>query len=41
MMNVESSVVNGNQANSSVIGEGGGIYASSGLTLVATNVKGN
>jgi hypothetical protein len=41
-VNVQNSVVNGNKANGSVLGEGGGIYSSgSTLTLTATNVKGN
>jgi hypothetical protein len=35
-------VVNGNKANGSVLGEGGGIYnAKSSLTLVQSIVKGN
>jgi hypothetical protein len=35
-------VVNGNKANGSVLGQGGGIYSfSTALTLTATNVKGN
>jgi hypothetical protein len=39
---VQNSVVNGNKANGSVLGEGGGIYAyDSVLTLLATTVKGN
>jgi hypothetical protein len=39
---VKNSVVNGNKADGSVLGQGGGIYSSSSaLTLTATNVKGN
>ena len=38
----ENSTVNGNKANGSVDGEGGGIYAfDTTLTLVNTKVKGN
>jgi hypothetical protein len=34
--------INGNKANGTVVGEGGGIYAfNTKLTLVGTNVKGN
>ena len=34
--------MNGNKANGSVLGEGGGIYSSNSvLTLVASNVLGN
>jgi hypothetical protein len=41
-VNVQNSTVNGNQANGSVLGEGGGIYSyNSVLTLVASTVKGN
>jgi hypothetical protein len=41
-VNVQNSVVNGNNANGSVLGEGGGIYSySSVLSLAASNVKGN
>ena len=41
-MNVQSCTVNGNQANGTVLGEGGGIYSyGSVLTLVASTVKGN
>ena len=44
-VDVENSNVNGNQANGSVVGKGGGIYFSKGvsgsLKLVSTNVKGN
>jgi hypothetical protein len=41
-VDLESCTVNGNQANGTVLGEGGGIYSDhSVLTLVATNVKGN
>ena len=36
------SQINGNQANGSLVGEGGGIYAfDTALSLVATAVKGN
>jgi hypothetical protein len=39
---VKDSTVNGNKANGSVLGEGGGIYSSDSLlTLLASNVKGN
>jgi hypothetical protein len=39
---IENSVVNGNKANGSVLGEGGGIWSYGGvLNLLATNVKGN
>jgi hypothetical protein len=39
---VNNSTVNGNRANGSVLGEGGGIYSyNSLLTLLATNVRGN
>ena len=39
---VENSTVNGNEANGTVEGEGGGIYAyDTALTLVNTTVKGN
>jgi len=39
---VRGSTVNGNQANGTESGEGGGIYSSnSALTLVASKVKGN
>ena len=38
----ENSTVNGNKANGTVVGEGGGIYGfGSVLTLVDTKVKGN
>jgi hypothetical protein len=42
-VDVENSNVNGNNANGSADGEGGGIYAFDGsiLTLVNTNIKGN
>ncbi len=41
-MNKLSSTVNGNKANGTVLGEGGGIYSlDSVLTLVASTVKGN
>jgi hypothetical protein len=39
---VKDSPVNGNKANGSVLGEGGGIYTyDSLLTLLASDVKGN
>jgi hypothetical protein len=39
---IENSVVNGNRANGSVLGEGGGIYSlGSVLTLLSSTVKGN
>jgi len=39
---VQSSTVNGNQANGTVLGEGGGIYSyHSVLTLLASTVRGN
>jgi hypothetical protein len=39
---VKNSTVNGNQANGTVLGEGGGIYSySSLLTLLASTVNGN
>jgi hypothetical protein len=42
MVDLENCTVNGNQANGTVLGEGGGIYSeNSVLTHVATNVKGN
>jgi hypothetical protein len=41
-VDIANSVVNGNQANGSVLGEGGGIYSSnSSLTLMKSIVKGN
>jgi hypothetical protein len=41
-VDIVNSVVNGNQANGSVLGEGGGVYSSnSSLTLMTSIVKGN
>jgi hypothetical protein len=41
-VDVETSVVNGNRANGSVRGEGGGIFSSdTDLTLTGTTVKGD
>ncbi len=41
-VNAQDCTVNGNQANGTVVGKGGGIYSShSVLTLVNTKVKGN
>ena len=41
-MNLQSCTVTGNQANGTVLGEGGGIYSYGGaLTLVASTVTGN
>ena len=41
-MDAANCTINGNLANGSVVGEGGGIYAAkSTLTLVGTTVKGN
>jgi hypothetical protein len=41
-VSVTNSTVNGNKANGSVLGEGGGIYSyHSALTLVASILKGN
>ena len=41
-MNLESGTVDGNKANGTVLGQGGGIYNTGGvLTLVGTKVKGN
>ena len=41
-MSLQGGTVNGNQANGTADGEGGGIYAwDTALTLVKTNVKGN
>jgi hypothetical protein len=41
-VNVRNSVVNGNKANGTVLGQGGGIFNTGGvLTLVGTKVQGN
>jgi hypothetical protein len=41
-VDIKNSVVNGNKADGSVLGQGGGIYSlSTALNLTATNVKGN
>jgi predicted outer membrane repeat protein len=41
-VDIANSVVNGNKANGSVLGEGGGIYSSnSSLALMKSVVKGN
>jgi hypothetical protein len=39
---MQNCTINGNEANGTVLGEGGGIYSNDGvLTLVASTVKGN
>ena len=41
-LSLNNDTVNANQANGTVVAEGGGIYTlDSTLTLVSTNVKGN